>query len=373
MKKLLLVFCAGCLVACHPAARLEPGNWDPSVRKSLNTLMRENAREGAYAVFDFDKTSSVHDISQALWVYQVEHLRYADAPAHCFLDGVPDPSKELVEGVTFADMGATLKTEYEAMRQMLDAGSTLEEVHASVDYLDFRARMFSLLAGMDEAFGGTVSYLWMPGLLTGFTPEEAQALVREAVHEQYGRVKLAAESWRSPDGRWGGVVERGIWVSPEMKDLYRCLSNNGIDAYVCSASLELVVEVLACDPELGPGLSPDHVFGLRLAPGERLEAVYDSTYVQPIKAGKVACINAWMAPAHAGAGPVLVGGDSNGDVPMLTAYPETVHGLLIDVGRSPESPIGRLVSEAKAQKKAGRNLVQPAFAPVPEGVQGGGL
>ena len=87
----------------------------------------------------------------------------------------------------------------------------------------------------------------------------------------------------------------------------------------------------------------------------------------------MACINAWMAPAHDGMGPVLVGGDSNGDVPMLTAYPETVHGLLIDVGRSPESPIGRLVSEAKAQKKAGRNLVQPAFAPVPEGVQGGGI
>lgn len=54
MKKLLLVFCAGCLVACHPAARLEPGNWDPSVRKALNTLMKEQAGKGAYAVFDFD-------------------------------------------------------------------------------------------------------------------------------------------------------------------------------------------------------------------------------------------------------------------------------------------------------------------------------
>ena len=80
-----------------------------------------------------------------------------------------------------------------------------------------------------------------------------------------------------------------------------------------------------------------------------------------------------LLPYHVTEKSILVGGDSNGDVAMLTAYPETVHGLLIDVGRAPDSAIGRLVSEAKALKKAGRNLVQPAFAPVPDGVQGGGI
>ena len=373
MRKLFLILCASLAVACHPVARLAPGSWDPAVRKALNTMMREQAGKGAYAVFDFDKTSSVHDISQALWVYQVEHLRFADAPSHAFLDGIPDPSQELVPGVTFAEMGAVLKTEYETIQQMLEAGSTLEEVQASDEYLDFRARMFSLLEGMDEAFGGSISYLWMPGLLAGFTPEEASAVVQEAVRDQYGREKLGASLWRSPDGRWGGVVERGIWVSPEMKDLYKCLAANGIDAYVCSASLELIVEVLACDPELGVGLRPEKVFGLRFTPGQRLEAVYDTTYVQPIKAGKVACIDAWMAPVHDGASPVLVCGDSNGDVPMLTAYPDMVRGLLIDVGRRPDSAIGQLVTEAKSQHSSGRYLLQPAFAPVPEGVVGGGI
>ena len=85
-------------------------------------------------------------------------------------------------------------------------------------------------------------------------------------------------------------------------------------------ALLLIMGVLACDPELGVGLPPEQVFGLRFVPGEHLVAEYDPTYVQPIKTGKVTCINTLMAPLHGGTGPVLVGGDSNGDVAMLTSF-----------------------------------------------------
>lgn len=373
LDKLLPLLCVLALVACHPAVTLAPGSWDSAVRKSLNALLRTQAGKGAYAVFDFDKTTSVHDVSQALWVYQVEHIRFADAPAHAFLDGVPDVSRELSSGVTFADMGAMLEAEYERLNHMRNAGMSLEEVHASEVYLDFRARMFSLMEATEEVFGAEVTYFWMPALLAGFTREEARAVVRDAVRDQYGRDNLKAETWRSPDGRWGGLVERGIWVSPEMQDLYRCLEAAGIDAYVCSASLELIVEALACDPELGVGLPEERVFGLRFAPGDTLPAAYDSTYVQPIRTGKVDCIQGWMAPSHGGRGPVLVGGDSNGDVAMLTAFPEMRRGLIIDVGRRPDSAIGRLAAQARQRRNRGRYLLQPAFAPVPEGVQGGGI
>ncbi len=69
---------------------LGPGSWDPSVRESLDSLLASGS--GGYAVFDFDKTSIVHDISQALWVYQIENLRYADAPSDSLstrLDSLP--------------------------------------------------------------------------------------------------------------------------------------------------------------------------------------------------------------------------------------------------------------------------------------------
>jgi phosphoserine phosphatase len=269
-------------------------------------------------------------------------------------------------------MGQVLQTEYKMMRAWKNQNKSWSQIHDSEVFLDFRARMYSLLVGMDEVFGGSVSYLWMPGLLAGFTEEEARAVVHEAILEHLGQEKLAVQQWVSPDGQWGGPVERGIYLSPEMKDLFRCLADNGVDAYICSASLELIVEELACDPQLGLGLSPERVFGLRFEPAQPLVAAYDSTYTQPIGPGKVTCIETLIAPSYKGIGPVLVAGDSNSDVPMLTAFPDTRHGLIIDVGRKADSPIGALAAEARTSNQS-KYLLQPNFATIPGAVEGGGI
>ena len=376
MKRFSLLCALALVLACqsgHQHQELAAGNWDARVRTHLNNLMAAQRDSDSYAVFDFDKTSIVHDVSQALWVYQVEHLRYADAPEHNFLDGIPDTSREIAPGVTFAQMGSMLEAEHERLVHKLGAGMSWEEVYASPEYLDFRARMATLLARMDDVFGYEVSYLWMPGLLAGYTEAEAREVVHDAVVDQLGKDKLEVQEWTSPDGQWSQLVERGIWLSPEMKDLYHTLQANGITPYVCSASLELIVEVLACDPKLGIGLPEEQVFGLRFVPGEEIVAEYDPSYVQPIKDGKVSCINTHMAPLHGKVGPILVAGDSNGDVPMLTSFGNTVHGLIIDVGRSPESKIGKLAAQAREEGNNGRYLLQPNFAPIRGSIDGGGI
>ena len=375
MKRLFFLLAIGMAVACRPGSRsveLISRDWDPQVRCALNELLEAKGHQDAYAVFDFDKTSITHDVSQALWVYQVEHLRYCAAPEHAFLDGIPDTSLRLGDE-TLAQIGFTLQEEYAQLTELRKGGKTLEQIHATDLYKDFRARMAALLAGMDGLFGYEVSYLWMPGLLAGYTPKEAREVVHDAILNQMGKDKLAVEDWTSPDGKWSEKVERGIYFPPEIKDLYRCLAASGIKPYVCSASLELIVEVLACDPELGVGLPPEQVFGLRFVPGETLVPQYDPTYVQTIKDGKVSCINTWMAPNHNGSAPVLVGGDSNGDVPMLTAYPTMVHGLILDVGRSPESAIGKLAAKARAEGNKGLYILQPAFGKAGGSIDGGGI
>lgn len=261
---------------------IEGGKWAPQVRDELNELLT-NSGSGSYAVFDFDQTSIVHDISNVLWVYQIEHLCYADAPAHNFLDGIPTPEEQMKgKDITYAEMGSILASEYKAMADRLNAGESIETVRESDEFLDFRARMVTLMGAMDE--------------------------------------------------QWGS------WVSPEMKELYRCLTAAGIDTYVCSASLELIVEELACDPVLGFGLPAERVYGLRFVSGERITAQFDPAYKQPNREGKIDCIQAYMAPAYGNAGPVLVAGDSNGDVPMLTAFPDMKHGLIIDVAEVQHPP-----------------------------------
>ena len=365
---LTTIFCgANVLTSCttynndNPTATVLRGKWDPQVQTALNGLL-SNCGEGSYAVFDFDQTSIVHDISQALWVYQIEHLCFADAPIHDFLDGIPEQESLMPETeTTYAEMGRVLSEEYKTMTARVEAGESIESIWQSDVYLDFRARMCSLLEAMDEQWGSWVAFLWQPGLLAGYTEAEARALIHDAILEQLGRDKLTVEQWLSPDGRWGGDVMRGIWVSPEMKELYKCLQTANIDAYVCSASLELIVEALACDPVLGFGLPAERVYGLRFVEGEKLTAQFDSQYKQPIKEGKVDCIKAYMAPAYGNTNPVLVAGDSNGDVPMLTAFSDMKHGLIIDVGRSETSAIGQLATQAKKDGNTGIYILQPSF------------
>lgn len=363
-RKLYFIFGLLLLFSCKKDPQtisLEEGKWNPQVREALNELMT-NSGKGSYAVFDFDQTSIVHDISQALWVYQIEHLRYADAPLNHFLDGIPTPESPMPgTTVTYAEMGSVLSAEYDALTLKLASGESIESIRETDDYLDFRARMYSFIEAMDNQWGSWVAYLWQPGLLAGYTEAEAKALIHDAIAEHLGLEKLAVEPWHSPDGQWGGDVMRGIWVSPEMKDLYHCLAVAGIDAYVCSASLELIVEVLACDPILGFGLPAERVFGLRFVEGEKLVAEFDPNYKQPNREGKVDCIRAYMAPAYSNTGPLLVAGDSNGDVAMLTAFPSMRHGLIIDVGRSPESPIGQLATLAKEEENTGVYILQPSF------------
>ena len=357
---LVLLIAVSCSRGQHTVS-LQEGKWAPEVREALNDLMA-NSGNSAYAVFDFDQTSIVHDISQALWVYQIEHLRYADAPAHDFLDGIPSPEAMMPgTGLSYAGMGQILSEEYAALKARLDGGERLTSIRESDDYLDFRARMNVFMMKIDEQYGSWVTYLWQPGLLAGFTMSEADALIRDAISDHLGLEKLAVERWTSPDGLWDGDVQRGIWVSPEMKDLYKCLNAAGIDVYICSASLESIVEALACDETLGFGMNPDRVYGLRFVAGEKIIPEFDPAYKQPNREGKIDCIKAYMAPGYDNAGPLLVAGDSNGDVPMLTAFPSMRRGLIIDVGRSAESSIGQLAVRAREENNAGLYLLQPSF------------
>ena len=108
----------------------ERGGWDSLVYAELSQLIADNAHKGNYAVFDFDKTTIAHDISNAVMIYQIEHLRFGDAVQCAFSNGIPAIKEPLNGiGISSAEMGLDIKKDYRQMQAMMDRGMTLEEVY----------------------------------------------------------------------------------------------------------------------------------------------------------------------------------------------------------------------------------------------------
>ena len=346
IKGLTLMSLTLLLLSCTPV--LERGAWTPETYDALSTLLKDKSNRGGYAVFDCDNTSIVHDITHNLTIYMVENLRFADAPEHCFLDGLPDADACLDRfGMTVREAGESLRDEYNTLKAL---EVPIDSLWKTDLYKDWRARFLAFYEALGDVYDYNTLCIWEPSLCTGYSEQEMQELGRESTLYWLAQGRAWEEEWISPDGRFRATCEKGLIVTPEMKALYKALSRAGITPYVCSASAEWLVEILVCDSEIGFGLDPDRVFGVRLD---------DPDYVQPFREGKVACIDRFIAPLYGGKQPVLVAGDSNGDVAMLTSYPEMKIGLILDCGRSGE--IADL-----AGRHDGRYFAQPVHQLVEE-------
>ena len=52
------------------------GNWAPATRERIQSVIDANADSGRYVVFDFDNTSAIFDVEEALLAYQIENLQF---------------------------------------------------------------------------------------------------------------------------------------------------------------------------------------------------------------------------------------------------------------------------------------------------------
>lgn len=301
---------------------LERGAWEEEPYRAICKLLQDKSLRGSYAVFDCDNTTILNDVSHTLMVYQIENLEFADAARESFLTGLSRtdfPLKEL--NMTAGEMGARLASQYIHLKSRLSEGVSLEDIHLSDEYLDFRAGFLSFYEAIGENYEYDEICLWEPMLFRGLPVKVAQ----QSLHYWLSQGRIWEEEWVSPDGQFRVTAKKGLVISPEMKNLYAALRRRGITPYICSASSEWLVEELVCNPENGLGMDADKVFGLRFLNGE-----YDPGYKQSYKEGKVSCIDSLIAPLHGGVQPVLVAGDSSGDIPMLTAYPDMRVGLIIN-------------------------------------------
>ena len=165
------------------ATQLITGNWAPATRARIQAVIDENAGKGRYVVFDFDNTSVIFDVQEALLVYQTENLIFKIAPEdmEAVLEtGIPDLDKEMgksIDGktITPATLVADLVSDYTWIYNNysgMKGDKDLAYIHASNEYQDFAAKLRFMYNNLGDYFDHAVSYPWVTYLFTGMTPEE---------------------------------------------------------------------------------------------------------------------------------------------------------------------------------------------------------
>lgn len=362
--------------------QLLEGNWAPATRARIQAVIDKWANQGRYVVFDFDNTSVIFDVQEALLMYQISNLIFKFTPDEVkgILETGIDPSqidavmgktvdgKEVKASALVADLTADytwLYNNYEG----LGGDKDLTYIHASNQYQDFEAKIRFMYDNMGDTFGHAVSYPWVTYLFTGMTPAEVQELAT-ASHKYwstYGR--YASETITSPLELPGeaGVVSTsyitGVTFTDELRDLYHTLMANGIDVYIVSASP--IDTILAANKCMGYGVPEDQVFAMRNKLGEdgRYINEYDydwggeGMYAQTQGEGKSTIITNFIAPKYDGVGPLMVFGDSAGDMNMMTDWMDegdTELGVIFNRYRKPTSDPLTWEASVKAAEQMGK-------------------
>ena len=362
---------------------LDRGRWAPGNWERLEELIRRNAFQGRYACFDFDDTTSVHAVDHALFSYQVYTLRFAVDPERMrevLTAGLNDLDQILGRNeenrpVHCGDIVGDLCEDYGLLWRSRAVGAkrtALPAIRKTPEYRDFAVKLHWMRGALDGALPMEISYPWCVYLLSGFTPEEVRRLGREAIiwameDGRYGTVTLCSPEERpGAAGRIRTVEETGLTFPEEMRDLYRTLQDNGIAPYLVSAS---PVELVCAGSELaGLGVPPERIFAMRArrdAEGRYICAYDDGWgggYAQTFGPGKSRVIDRFIAPRHGGRGPLLVCGDAESDMDMMTDWMDrgdTELGLVLNHLRDPERhPRLSRVARKAADRPGGRFLLQ---------------
>lgn len=387
----ILAAAAFSILSCSREVSLPQGDWNPDVHSKISAMLKEcgksskgyDATARPYAVFDFDNTSIINDVEISLLNYQLINLRFRLTPDEMYeaLTGcLPDIDIPICGNLTARMLAEDITADYRLLYDRYigkydnphapEAQVALAEIRNTDEYKDFAAKYAAFYPSVSKTYDYATDCIWILKGLNGMTTEEITELTKESCRYFTAMGGTHYVVWESPEmgvcGKVSGAHPEGIGISNEMKSLYRTLKANGIDVYIVSASLETIVEAMACGSEFGFDMDPENVFGLRMketADG-RFSADYDEGYVQTFKEGKTGAIRKYIAPSHGGKGPCLVAGDSNGDYNMLTDFDDMRVGLIIDCGNN--GRIDALASSGDPKIAVqSRNLAQGCFVAAP--------
>lgn len=334
-------------------------NWAPRTKIFVDNLIKENAgNKNSYTVFDWDNTSIYGDVQDNLLFYQLENLLFKMTPeqfkyaflhyADIGIDGNREiPTDDFDKSFCNADgkqVNITSIAEdcfqdykffYENfgfINKNAKNKLSLEQIKRTDQYQDFRAKIWFTYSALYKTFNPNVAYTWVMYIsATGFTAKQFEKVVENSLDWGIKR-KIKKNYFDSPQTLTGkaGVISNimiknevlnAIRPSEEIANLYKELQKNKIQVYICTASLQNIVEVFATNPKYGYCVPKDHVLGMRLKKDEfnKFLPQYDISggYTINSMQGKAININNILAKKY-NSNPIMIGGDSDGDYSMMT-------------------------------------------------------
>lgn len=336
----------------HPAravSHLQRQDWSGDVRDGLNSFMDDCAgRKGAYVVFDFDNTTSIFDIEEQLAIYQLETMSFALDPeqlSRVISSGMENSTGESAGWIRdISSAYAKLYAEYGPFTPEGLDESMLDTVHSDPQWLEFATKMRAMYEKVGQWAGADESYNWILYWFCGMTGSQVYDIAL-ASHMKYSSVNTSVETWTSPAELSSSVGQvsvswtRGVQVSENIRELWKCLDENGIDVWVCSASgidqIRAAVDAFGlrdyCSGVLAMTISRDgsgrYANSYDYASGHAAIPSSDgwteghlATRVQTAGPGKVTAILNAIAPLYGGATPLAGFMDSSGDFNFCTEF-----------------------------------------------------
>ena len=385
MAMALVALAAGCSKDHQPGqpiSHLVHQDWSVDVRDGLNCFMDDCAgMQNAYVVFDFDNTTSIFDVEEQLAIYQLETMSFALDPEQLpkvLATGLNDTPDQCAWISDISSAYSKLYTAYGPFTPKGLSESMLDTVHSDPQWLEFATKMRAMYDKVGEWASIDDSYNWILYWFCGMTEKEVYDIAY-ASHKKYSAVNTSVETWTSPSGLGSSVGQvsvswtKGVQVSENIRELWKCLDENGIDVWVCSASatdpIRAAIDVWGLHDYCTGMLAMTNVLdengkyvnaydyengcGWYARSGGEWEKMTAPEKAQTQGVGKVEAITNAIAPEYENHGPIAGFMDSTGDYNFCTEF-DTLK-LVIESKSEEEKEFYEMRGDyllQKAQKKA---------------------
>jgi phosphoserine phosphatase len=241
---------------------LKHKDWNPEVKRALNDMIKAEANNGKYVVFDFDNTCSIFDVEEQLAIYQLQTMsfdetvdaaklaeilrtelnpEYYDKPAPASGDYCANADASYNDWIS--DITAAFQGLLDKGYRFTPAGLDPDQQHAiqeEVEWKEFATKMRAMYDCVFDSESAAVAYPWVLYWFTGMTEDEVYQLAYNS-HSFYKGEESKYVTWETDllGSKCGPCSYEFTWgtaVSDNIVELWKALSQNGIDVWVCSAS-----------------------------------------------------------------------------------------------------------------------------------------